>query len=115
MSCIIDYPADSNFPIQNLPYGVFSTSQNDKKRIGVAIGDSIVDLHNVAHLFNGPLLSAHQDVFKQSTLNDFMGLTPDSWKEARTTLQTLLTAEDSPLLKIPKQVLVLIPFRLFAF
>ncbi|RLN14213.1 hypothetical protein BBJ28_00009347 [Nothophytophthora sp. Chile5] len=32
---------DSDFPIQNLPYGVFSTKTNEKKRVGVAIGDYV--------------------------------------------------------------------------
>lgn len=32
---------DSDFPIQNLPYGVFSTRTNEHKRVGVAIGDFV--------------------------------------------------------------------------
>lgn len=32
---------ESDFPIQNLPYGVFSSKLNDRKRIGVAIGDHV--------------------------------------------------------------------------
>ena len=49
---------DSHFPLQNLPYGVFSTPQfgsagassSDRAgqhRIGVALGDSVVDLHSL--------------------------------------------------------------------
>ena len=33
----VDVPADSDFPIQNLPYGVFSTDKDERRRIGVAI------------------------------------------------------------------------------
>ena len=36
-----------------------------RHRIGVAIGDKILDLSVVAHLFNGPVMSANQDVFNQ--------------------------------------------------
>lgn len=32
---------DCDFPIQNLPYGVFSTKTNEKKRVGIAIGDFV--------------------------------------------------------------------------
>ena len=50
----------SHFPIQNLPYGVFSTSENPTPRIGVAIGEQILDLSKISHLFSGPKLSKHQ-------------------------------------------------------
>ena len=37
---------ESDFPIQNLPFGVFA--HGGMQRIGVAIGDEILDLHAVA-------------------------------------------------------------------
>ncbi|HEY0528096.1 MAG TPA: fumarylacetoacetase [Gemmatimonadaceae bacterium] len=36
---------DSDFPIQNLPFGVFTRRGESDRRIGVAIGDQIVDVH----------------------------------------------------------------------
>lgn len=44
----VDVPEDSHFPIQNLPYGVFSTG--GKPRAGVAIGDQILDLKAASKL-----------------------------------------------------------------
>ena len=46
---------DSDFPIQNLPYGVFRSA--DESHIGVAIGDQILDLHACANhgLLDGTL------------------------------------------------------------
>ncbi|XP_057579583.1 fumarylacetoacetase isoform X2 [Hippopotamus amphibius kiboko] len=88
---------DSDFPIHNLPYGVFSTKGNPRPRIGVAIGDQILDLSVMKHLFTGPVLSQHQDVFDQPTLNSFMGLGQAAWKEARTFLQNLLSASQARL------------------
>lgn len=35
---------DSDFPIQNLPFGVFSTGSNADPRVGVAIGEQILDM-----------------------------------------------------------------------
>ncbi|XP_041074543.1 fumarylacetoacetase [Polyodon spathula] len=87
----------SDFPIHNLPYGIFSTPDNPRHRIGVAIGDQILDLGVIKHLFSGPVLSKHQDVFAQPTLNAFMGLGHEAWKEARTVLQKLLSANETTL------------------
>uniref|UniRef100_A0A8C0PLX0 Fumarylacetoacetase n=1 Tax=Canis lupus familiaris TaxID=9615 RepID=A0A8C0PLX0_CANLF len=88
---------DSDFPIHNLPYGVFSTPGNPRQRIGVAIGDQILDLSVIKHLFTGPILSKHQDVFNQPALNSFMGLGQAAWKEARAFLQNLLSASHARL------------------
>nr|XP_060473406.1 fumarylacetoacetase [Panthera onca] len=82
---------DSDFPIQNLPYGVFSTPDQPRPRIGVAIGDQILDLSVIKHLFTGPVLSKHQDVFDQPALNSFMGLGQAAWREARESLRNLLS------------------------
>ncbi|KAM4743661.1 fumarylacetoacetase [Anableps anableps] len=83
--------AASDFSYQNLPYGVFSTSDNPRHRIGVAIGDQILDLSMIRSLFVGPVMSKHQDVFDQPTLNAFMALGYEAWREARRTLQNLLS------------------------
>ncbi|CAH3025539.1 unnamed protein product, partial [Porites evermanni] len=42
---------DSHFPLQNLPYGVFSTSVNPRHRIGVAIGEHVLDLCGISEFF----------------------------------------------------------------
>ncbi|XP_052084469.1 fumarylacetoacetase-like [Mytilus californianus] len=89
---------ESHFPIQNLPYGIFSTDDNPRHRIGVAIGDQILDLSVVKSLFTGVVLQNQQDVFDQPTLNGFMGLGRAAWKEARATLQKILSSNE-PLLK----------------
>lgn len=84
---------DSHFPIQNLPYGVFKPKAGGLPRIGVAIGEMILDLRVLAEagLFNGPAL-AGQSVFEQATLNAFMALGHAAWREARQTLTHLLEA-----------------------
>ncbi|XP_077173656.1 fumarylacetoacetase [Paroedura picta] len=89
--------ANSDFPIQNLPYGVFSTRDQPRHRIGVAIGNQVLDLSAVKHLFNGPILSKHPHVFDQPVLNHFMRLGWEAWKEARAFLQKLLSANEPTL------------------
>uniref|UniRef100_A0A3Q1FC15 Fumarylacetoacetase n=1 Tax=Acanthochromis polyacanthus TaxID=80966 RepID=A0A3Q1FC15_9TELE len=93
----IKVDATSDFSIHNLPYGIFSTSDNPKHRIGVAIGDQILDLSVIKSLFRGPVISKHQDVFDQPTLNAFMALGYEAWKETRKTLQVLLSDCESTL------------------
>ncbi|XP_003969506.1 fumarylacetoacetase [Takifugu rubripes] len=89
--------ATSHFSFNNLPYGIFSTTNNPKRRIGVAIGDQILDLSLIKSLFQGPVISKHQYVFDQPTLNAFMALGYEAWQEARKTLQMLLSANESTL------------------
>ena len=59
-------PAESHFPVQNLPFGIFSTRAAPKPRVGVAVGDLVLDLQRLsqAGLFSGPLLS-QSDCFQQ--------------------------------------------------
>ena len=35
---------DTDFPIQNLPFGVFRNARGERSRVGVAIGDQVLDL-----------------------------------------------------------------------
>jgi len=102
MKSFISYPENCDFPLENLPYGVFSTENNGSHRIGVAIGDQILDLSKIKHMFNGLELRNHQHVFAQSTLNDFMSLPRAAWKEARATLQSLLSVDNKTLQNIPE-------------
>lgn len=97
MKSFIEYSAHTDFPIENLPYGVFTSPSNAVKHIGVAIGDWILDLNVISHLFTGPLLKDKQHVFKDEKLNGFMGLSKAHWIEARKTLQELLDVKNNVL------------------
>jgi fumarylacetoacetase len=59
---------DSEFPIQNLPLGIFSTTGDPIPRIGVAIGDQILDLKRAAAIGLLPA-SIPPDALGQNTLN----------------------------------------------
>ncbi|XVF75241.1 hypothetical protein PTKIN_Ptkin13bG0171600 [Pterospermum kingtungense] len=89
---------ESHFPIQNLPYGAFRTQPAAPARLAVAIGDCVLDLSEIAKagLFNGPILSG-SDCFLQPTLNKFLALGRPAWKEARATLQKLLSSSEPTL------------------
>ncbi|MGM0579650.1 MAG: fumarylacetoacetase [Bacteroidota bacterium] len=69
----VEVPQNSDFPIQNLPYGIFST-QGKSPRAGVAIGDYILDLTEIqsAQLFKE--IELPERIFDRPILNDFMEL-----------------------------------------
>src|SRR5262245_36806267 len=93
----VPVPPDSDFPIQNLPYGVFHHG-GGTPHVGVAIGDHVLDLAVLeAHgLFNGPFLRQVK-VFGLSTLNAFLALGRPAWSEARTTISRLLRHDEATL------------------
>ena len=95
----IEVNRDSHFPIQNLPYGVFSTENNGAPRIGVAIGDYVLDLSVLEKegLFKEIMMDV-APIFNRPTLNDFMSLGRDIWSEVRKRIQLLLS-EDEPELR----------------
>ncbi|KAG9445297.1 hypothetical protein H6P81_016637 [Aristolochia fimbriata] len=98
MKSFVEVAVDSHFPLENLPYGVFKPKGGGGPRIGVAIGDYVLDLAAVAAagLFDGTSLGNTQ-CFSQSSLNSFLGLGRPAWKEARDMIQRLLSAEEPTL------------------
>ncbi|XP_068688621.1 fumarylacetoacetase-like [Montipora foliosa] len=90
----IQISPENHFSIQNLPYGVFCTSGNPKPRIGVAIGEYVLELSEISDLFTGPVMSQTKEVLKESTLNAFMGLGKEAWKELRGSLQRILSNKE---------------------
>src|SRR5580698_6843355 len=84
-----------DFPIQNLPFGIFSDAHEGAPRAGVAIGETIVDLAalQAAGLLRLPGAAAVQDVFSRDTLNDFIALGRDAWRSVRIQLSSLLARE----------------------
>jgi hypothetical protein len=50
----------SDFPIQNLPFGVFCPDTGERPRVGVAIGDQILDIAAATASFGGPAAEAPQ-------------------------------------------------------
>src|ERR1700729_1408574 len=88
--------AASDFPVQNLPYGVFSTAALPAPRVGVAIGEHGLDLWELeqdCRLDVGPL-----GVFCAPSLNPFIALGPKVWARSRERISDLLR-HDNPELR----------------
>jgi len=90
---------DSHFPIQNLPYGIFKPKSGGSPRIGTAIGDYVLDLAELedAGVFDGPELDG-EHVFDSTSLNAFMAMGRNAWKEAREKISQLLR-DDEPTIR----------------
>ncbi len=85
--------ADGDFPIQNLPFGVFRRAHSSEAfRGGVAIGDQIVDLAAVlaSGALTAPGLAAALGAAAESTLNAFMAAGPVAWSALRLALSRAL-------------------------
>jgi fumarylacetoacetase len=92
----IDVDATSDFPIQNLPYGVFSSRDGLAPRVGVAIGDYVLDLWELEQ--DSRLDVGALGVFAGPTLNAFMALGPKLWSRTRGRISELLR-HDNPELR----------------
>lgn len=83
---------DGDFPIQNLPFGVFRPAPGQTPRVGVAIGDRIVDVAAAGAAFDGPAAAAAQ-ACAAASLNPLMALGPQSWSALRLALSRALSTE----------------------
>ncbi|REH99529.1 fumarylacetoacetase, partial [Staphylococcus felis] len=95
MKSFIEVDQESDFPIQNLPYGVFTTETQSTKHIGVAIGEYVLDITLLeAKGFLTEALNGAQNIFNQGVLNPFLALKNDVWHQVRKTLQSLLSIDN---------------------
>ena len=84
----------SDFPIQNIPFGVFLT-RDDIITIGTRIGDTAIDLgalHQLGYFDGIPLT---EDIFLQDTLNDFIADGRQTWRAVRKRIVEIFDAENS--------------------
>lgn len=86
----------SDFPIQNIPFGVFLTPENDIT-IGSRIGNTAIDLGAMQRLgyFGGIPLT--DDMFMQDTLNDFISDGKKTWRLVRNRIAEIFDAENPKL------------------
>lgn len=82
---------DAEFPIQNLPFGVFSPAAGGPPRVGVAIGREVLDLAacRAGGLFRGSLADVGA-ACDQPSLNALLALGPGAWRALRRALSAWL-------------------------
>ena len=105
MNTWLNISPDSDFSINNLPFGIYSTARQ-RPQVGVAIGDQIINLAAVhMHKLLGNL-EIDPRVFNQSSLNGLMALGKPTTQQLRLRLQDLLRNDNSSLRAVADSVLV---------
>ncbi|WP_046745492.1 fumarylacetoacetase [Kordia zhangzhouensis] len=92
----LEVSPDSDFPIQNIPFGVFLT-RDDVITIGTRIGDYAIDLgalHQLGYFEGIPLTD---DIFLQDSLNDFISDGKKTWRLVRNRIGNIFDADNPSL------------------
>ncbi|NNJ81612.1 MAG: fumarylacetoacetase, partial [Flavobacteriaceae bacterium] len=90
-------PENSDFPIQNIPFGVFLT-RDDIITIGTRIGDTAIDLGALHQLGYFKGIDLTDDIFLQDTLNDFIADGRKTWRLVRNRVSEIFMI-DNPALR----------------
>src|SRR5690554_2042506 len=92
----IEVHENSDFPIQNIPFGVFLT-KDDIVTIGTRIGDYAIDLNALHQLgyFDG--IDLTDDLFLQDTLNAFISSGRKTWREVRNRIADIFDVKNPKL------------------
>lgn len=92
----LNVPKDSDFPIQNIPFGVFLT-KDDVVTIGTRIGDYAIDLGAMQQLNYFEGIELTDDMFMQDTLNDFISDGKKTWRLVRNRIADIFDAKNGEL------------------
>lgn len=84
----------NDFPIQNLPFGAFRRAAGEPTRLGIAIGDRVLDLAGAVedHLLP-ELEDALRDALCAPLLNPLLALGPPAWSRVRSAVSQLLSVD----------------------
>lgn len=88
--------SDSDFPIQNIPFGVFLTKENIVT-VGTRIGNFAIDLGALQQLNYFEGIELTDDMFMQDTLNDFISDGQKTWRLVRNRIAELFDAKNPEL------------------
>ena len=99
-SWVASAQGNTDFPIQNLPFGVFRWAGSQQRgAVGVAIGDQILDLGAALELTGWPGIARRAaEACREPSLNPLMGLGREASSALRREVSALL-ASDSPILR----------------
>lgn len=92
----LEVPENSDFPIQNIPFGVFLT-KDDVITIGTRIGDFAIDLGALQQLNYFEGIELTDDMFMQDTLNDFISDGKKTWRLVRNRIAELFDIKNQQL------------------
>lgn len=97
LSSWINVASDSDFPIQNIPFGVFQTKKK-APRVATIIGNTIIDLAELAQLgYFSDIDDKLAAAFSQSYINQFMGLGKKITNAVRNRISTIFETNNAEL------------------
>lgn len=88
-------PDKSDFTLHNLPFGIFSVA-NNQKRVGIAIGEQIIDLVVLNALGFFDSINFDQQVLQTGTLNRLISLGKPVTNQIRNQIQDWLADPQAP-------------------
>jgi len=93
----IEVPANSDFPIQNLPFGIAAIG-NHSTGIGVTIiGNTVISLAALQQDGYFANIKLPAGIFERDALNDFIALGKPVWREVRDRLSDLFRKDNAEL------------------
>ena len=92
----LDVAVESDFPIQNIPFGVFLTREN-VVTVGTRIGNYAIDLGALQQLNYFEDIELTDDMFMQDTLNDFISDGKKTWRLVRNRIAAIFDAKNPKL------------------
>ncbi|MFK7775698.1 MAG: fumarylacetoacetase [Saprospiraceae bacterium] len=90
----VEVPAGSDFPIQNLPFGVFKTKDSEP-RVCSAIGNYVIDLAKVNDLAFFADLEIPRAIFYNQYINDFIALGKEVTRAVRDRISEILDENET--------------------
>ena len=107
-----EVPEGDPFGPNNLPYGVFSTSEGTERRVGVRLGDHVLDAGAAALALGSPYAS----LLARPTLNPLLAAGRTAWSDVRRALTAWVTVPAhretlAPLLHPLAEVTLHLPFE----
>ena len=106
----LEVPVDTDFPIQNIPFGVFLTKEN-VVTVGTRIGDFAIDLGALQQLNYFEGIELTDDMFLQDTLNDFISDGKKTWRLVRNRIADIFD-EKNPKLRDNKKDKDIVIFKM---
>lgn len=101
MQTWLSIPSDHDFSIHNLPYGVFE--HEGKAHLGIAIGDWVIDIREMAEKGHLQVENAPSSVFRTEHWNAFIACGKHAWQAFRSLIQGWLCDENS-ILSLERQL-----------
>ena len=98
----IEVKTDSDFSIQNIPFGVYSDKETTHHAC-IAIGDQVMDLHMVHQLNYFKDINLPSTIFATQYLNEFIGLGKEVTRTVRNRISDLLNVDNTELQNSPNK------------